>query len=216
MSTASSSPITPREAWSLRRSTRPAAAFEDILPRVGLRFPLEAVDVPTALTIEGEGTWTLSVSGGRAHASEGRSDDAHLHIAMTRGTWKAAVGGRLRDATRQVVEPLGWLDAWPATDSWVLDAEQAAALRLVEGVLACVVRDRDYAEDHRFVLGLGRTVDAQTPADVSLTIDLDPLAAFAASRPGPRELRRLVTGGDVRVDGDLALPSRLLAAVLPQ
>ncbi len=195
--------------FEVSRTTRPADWFERILPSLALRLPNTSLDYWSVYHIDGVGSWSVGLQGGKVAVKKGLAEPVGVQIRMSAGHFREAMFGALRDRLAEVLKRLGKPQALPDASRLVIDAKQIAATVAVGGNLAVVLRDRRMGDEYQFAMTIGAAPAG--PPTTTIVADLDDLVALAVARTPPH---KLLTGGKLRISGDLDRPAKLLTALL--
>jgi hypothetical protein len=197
--------------FAIARTTRPADWFERILPALPLRLPNATIDYWSVYHVAGAGSWSVGLQGGKVVVHKGIEKPIGVQISMSAGHFREAMFGALRDKLGDVLTRLGKPKVLPDLSRLAIDQRQLAATVGVGGVLAVVVRDRAVDDEYAFLITIGDQPAGQQAPTTTIVADLDDLVALAAARTPPH---KLLTGGKLRISGDLDRPAKLLSALL--
>ncbi|MBI5608879.1 MAG: SCP2 sterol-binding domain-containing protein [Deltaproteobacteria bacterium] len=195
--------------FELSRTTRPADWFERILPSLPLRLPDTSLDYWSVYHVDGVGSWSVGLQGGKVAVRKGVAEPVGVQIRMTAGHFREAMFGAVRDRLAEVLTRLGKPRALPDLARLAIDPRQVAATVAVGGHLAVVLRDRAMGDEYQFAITIGG--EPAGPPTTTIVADLDDLVTLAAARTPPH---KLLTGGKLRISGDLDRPAKLLTALL--
>lgn len=201
------------EFWDLPRGTRPSALMMEIVPSSPVKLPAASISLPSNVVVRGAGggTWFGRLVDGKIAMAEGAQHPALCSVTLERNTLREFIAGALRDRGLKIMERLGRPKAIPDLSRLPVREDRAQALAKLQGSIAIEVVDRDFGETHRIVVTFGDAAPAFETATTTVRIDADEAVEWIATRADPRAILK---GGRVRVEGDLALPTRALALLL--
>lgn len=201
------------EFWDLPRSTRPDKLFLEIAPASPIKLPRATLTLPTNFVVRGAGggAWSGRLVDGRVETVAGAQTPAACTVTLERSTLREFVAGALRDRGLKVMERLGRPRAIPDLSRLPVRDDRAQALARLQGSIAIEIADRAFGEVHRVVVTFGDAAPVFEQATTTVRVDADEVVEWIATRADPRTILR---GGRVRVDGDLALPTRALSLLL--
>ncbi len=199
--------------WNLPRSTTPKTWYEEIVPVVPLVLP--AIDVPWPVVYHvdgsGGGSWTVTVAAGRAQVAVGGHDAPIAQVRMRRSDLRELVGGFLRDRLRDAVDRLGVGLDLAGMGAPAIETARLKRLADLSGSVGIEVRDRRLGDSARFVVTFGSGDPAWETPTTELTIEAGHLVEWIVGRVHPRQI---LTGGRLRLAGEVALPTRALGLLL--
>lgn len=205
--------LTADEFWSLPRTTTPERLFTGVLASLPVPLPPATLPQPVVIHVRGAGggAFHAQLVAGKIAAGAGPAAAPVCQITLERATLREVVGGSLRDRALEVMARRGQPRGIPDLSRLPVRPERAQALAGLHGSIAIEVADRKFAETHRFVVTFGADPAAFERADATVRLDADDLVGWVATAIDPRALLR---GGRLRVEGDLALLTRVVGLLL--
>ena len=197
--------------WSLPRSTKPRALFEEILPEIPALAGVFTIKTPTSVHVlgSGGGEWSVSIVDGRAVITPGAAEKVITRVSFSRRHLREVVGGALHDRGLKLMERLGKPRAFPDLSVFPVDPSRVEAVAATSGSIAIEVHDRDMRESYRFVISFGSGPPAYDTAVTTVHVDADEVLEQVASGAS---IAALLKGTRARLEGDIALPLRALRA----
>ena len=197
--------------FALPRATKAPVFFEQILPGLALRLPPVTLPDRVVYHVHGAGVWSVGLEAGRLVVTAGVHGPIGMQLSMTEAHFREGLTGALRERHLAVLKKWGRPAELADFSRLRPNVARLRAAIAVGGSLAFVLDDREYADRYRYVLTVGPGPAAWQTADVTIEVDLDDLAALAAARTPPM---KVLVSGKLRLAGDVALPGRLLGALL--
>lgn len=199
--------------WSLKRNTRPATLFTEVVPDLPPFLPAFTASRPVNVHVRGAdgGVWWVRQVGGRLESGAGAAAHAVCQVMLERSSLKELIGGSLRDRGLQIMAALGQPRQIPDLRRLPVDDQSLLAIANLPGSVAVQATDRELRETHRFVFTFGAGTPAWEQASTTVSYDVDDQVTWLTRRMSPIAMLR---SGRVRLEGDLSLPVRALQALL--
>lgn len=201
----------PDAYFSLPRTLKAAAFFQNHLGSLSLRLPPVTLPDHVVYHVQGVGSWSVRLVAGELQVLPGVVAPVGVQVTMTEAHFREAATGALRDRSAEILRKQGRPVEVPDLRSLPVNVARLQAGAAVGGSVAIVIRDREYDDRYRYVVTLGPGPAAYATATTTIEVDADDLVTLGAARTPPMGI---LVSGKLRLAGDVGLPGRVLQAIL--